>query len=214
MTSSNLQKMKKKMETLIQTIGIYSQEIGKEFGIEKCAMLIIKNGKREATEGMSKKNQIAWRKRKLQILGNIGNRYHQTSRDERKNLKKEAQKNKKTSGNQTLLQKFHQRVLRQISYSDAFLKWMREELCKKLNFDQTIESYMHKPESTLENGLHKILWDFEMQTDHLFQLRRPDLELINKKKENLLVGKFSRSKIIIIIILNEFSGILRNKQIT
>ena len=26
---------------------------------------------------------------------------------------------------------------------------------------------MHKPESALENETHKILWDFEIQTDHL-----------------------------------------------
>ena len=26
---------------------------------------------------------------------------------------------------------------------------------------------MHKPESVLENEMHKILWAFEIQTDHL-----------------------------------------------
>ena len=31
-------KQTKKLETLIQTIKIYSQDIGMEFGIEKCAM--------------------------------------------------------------------------------------------------------------------------------------------------------------------------------
>ena len=41
---------------------------------------------------------------------------------------------------------------------------------------------MHKPESVLENETHKILWDFEIQTDHLITARRPDLVLINKKK--------------------------------
>ena len=30
--------------------------------------------------------------------------------------------------------------------------------------------------------MHKILWDFEIQTDHLIPARRPDLVLINKKK--------------------------------
>ena len=27
---------------------------------------------------------------------------------------------------------------------------------------------MHKPESVLGNEMHKILWDFEVQTDHFF----------------------------------------------
>ena len=39
-------KSEKALETLIQTIRIYSQNIGMEFGIEKCAMIIMKNGKR------------------------------------------------------------------------------------------------------------------------------------------------------------------------
>ena len=33
------------LEILIQTIGIYSQDIRMEFGIEKLAMFIIKSGK-------------------------------------------------------------------------------------------------------------------------------------------------------------------------
>ena len=41
---------------------------------------------------------------------------------------------------------------------------------------------MHKPESVLENRTHKILWDFEMQTDHLNPDNRPDQVLVEKKK--------------------------------
>ena len=37
----------KELETLIQTIGIYSQEVGMEFGILKCTMLIMKSAKRQ-----------------------------------------------------------------------------------------------------------------------------------------------------------------------
>ena len=54
-------------------------------------------------------NQNAWRKGKLQVLRNIGSGHHQTSRDERKNQKRVPQMNVKTSGNQALWQKFHQR---------------------------------------------------------------------------------------------------------
>ena len=41
---------------------------------------------------------------------------------------------------------------------------------------------MHNPRSLLENITHKFLWDFEIQVDHLISARRPDLEIINKKK--------------------------------
>ena len=42
-------KNEKELETLIQTIRIYSQDIGIEFGIEKCAMLIMRSRKRQLT---------------------------------------------------------------------------------------------------------------------------------------------------------------------
>ena len=43
--------------------------------------------------------------------------------------------------------------------------------------------YMHNPESVLENATHKLLWDFEMQTDHPIVARRPHLVIVNKKKK-------------------------------
>ena len=47
-------KNKKELETLLQTI--CSQDIGMEFGREKCAMLM-KSGKREITEVIVQPNQ-------------------------------------------------------------------------------------------------------------------------------------------------------------
>ena len=34
----------------------------------------------------------------------------------------------------------------------------------------------------LGNDSHKLLWDFNIQTDHLIPARRPDLIIINKRK--------------------------------
>ena len=42
---------------------------------------------------------------------------------------------------------------------------------------------MHNPAPVLENATHKLLWDFNIQTDHLIPDRRPDLIIINKKKK-------------------------------
>ena len=44
-------KNEKKLETRMQTLRIYSQHIGMGFGIEKCAKLVIKSGKRHMKEG-------------------------------------------------------------------------------------------------------------------------------------------------------------------
>ena len=57
------------------------------------------------------------------------------------------------------------------------------ELCKKLKFDHTNKWYLHNPEFVQENETHKLLWDFEIQTDHQISARRPDLVIINKKKK-------------------------------
>ena len=45
-------KTEKELETLIQVVRIYSQDIGMEFDIEKYAMLVKKNEKRYITEGI------------------------------------------------------------------------------------------------------------------------------------------------------------------
>ena len=50
---------------------------------------------------------------------------------------------------------------------------------------------MHKPEPVRENETHKILWDFEIQTDHLIPARRPDLVLINKKRKTCRIVDFA-----------------------
>ena len=42
---------------------------------------------------------------------------------------------------------------------------------------------MPNPESVLENERHKLLWDFEKQTDYLILTRRPDLIIVNKKRK-------------------------------
>ena len=57
MTSNYLQKNEKELKTLIHEVRIYSQGIGMEFGIEKCAMLVMKSDRRHLTDGMGLSNQ-------------------------------------------------------------------------------------------------------------------------------------------------------------
>ena len=40
---------------------------------------------------------------------------------------------------------------------------------------------MHNPATALENDSHKLLMDFNIQTDHLIPARRPDFLIINKR---------------------------------
>ena len=55
-------------------------------------------------------------------------------------------------------------------------------MCRKFQLDHTNKWYMHNPAPVLENDSHKLLWDFNIQTDHLIPARRPDLIMINKRK--------------------------------
>ena len=57
------------------------------------------------------------------------------------------------------------------------------EMCRTFQFDHTKKWYMRNPAPVLENDTHKLLWDFNIQTDHLIPARRPDLIIINKKKK-------------------------------
>ena len=50
-------KNEKELVTLIHTVIIYSQDTGMEFGKEKCAMLVMKSGKRYLTDGIKLPNQ-------------------------------------------------------------------------------------------------------------------------------------------------------------
>ena len=62
------------------------------------------------------------------------------------------------------------------------------EMYKKLKFDHANKWYMDNPAPVLENDTHKLLRDFDIQTDYLISARRPDLKIINKKRKS---AKFS-----------------------
>ena len=60
----------------------------------------------------------------------------------------------------------------------------------KFKFNQKNKWYKHNPESVLKNEMHKINWDFMIQTDPLISVRQPDLVIIplplqKKNWENL-----------------------------
>ena len=107
-------KNEKELETLIQAVTVYSDDIGMEFSIEKFVMIIMKSKRQQMTEGIELLNQEKIRtpntKGNLQILGNIGSGHHQTCREERKNWKRISWENEKTTRNQTTLQKSYRKM--------------------------------------------------------------------------------------------------------
>ena len=65
------------------------------------------------------------------------------------------------------------------------------ELCKKFKFDHTNKWYMHNPAPVLENNTYKLLWNFDIYSNHLISARRPDLIIIYKKKRNWKIDDFA-----------------------
>ena len=59
--------------------------------------------------------------------------------------------------------------------------WSTMNRAKDLNFTW-LTNDLHKLGYVFENNIHKILWDFEIQTDRLMPARRSNLELTDKKK--------------------------------
>ena len=43
--------------------------------------------------------------------------------------------------------------------------------------------YMHSPAALQENDSHSLLWDFDLQTDHLISEKKTDLIVINNNKK-------------------------------
>ena len=72
-------------------------------------------------------------------------------------------------------------------------KVIYRELCKKFKFDHVNKWYMYNLEFVLENEKHKLLWDFEIQTDNLILARQLDLMIVNKKKRTCRIVDFAVS---------------------
>ena len=47
------------------------------------------------------------------------------------------------------------------------------EIGKKFKFNHTNKWYMHNPAFIIENDTHKLLWDYDIWTDHRISARRP-----------------------------------------
>ena len=70
-------------------------------------------------------------------------------------------------------------------------KLVHWEMCRKFLFDHTNKWYMHNPAPVLENDWHKLLWDFNIQMDHLIPARTPELIIINKRKRICKIVDFA-----------------------
>ena len=57
-------------------------------------------------------------------------------------------------------------------------------LCRRYRIQHTRNWYEHNAEKVTENEKAKILWEFNIQTDHVIQARRPDIVVKDKELDN------------------------------
>ena len=147
-------KNEKELETLIHAVRIYSQEIGMEFGIEKCAMLVMKSGKRHMTDGMELPNHGRIRtleeKETYKYLGILAaDTIKQVQKKDviRKEYLRRTRKLLETKLNcRNLIKGINTWAVPLVRYSGPFLKWTRDELKQ---MDQRTRKLM-----TMHKALH------------------------------------------------------------
>ena len=74
---------------------------------------------------------------------------------------------------------------------DNLGKIVQWKLARKCNFEAGDKWYEHEPESVLEIEDYKILWDFSIQTDHVIEVQRPDLVVVDKKRKTCKIIDFA-----------------------
>ena len=126
-------KNEKVLETLIQKIRIYSPDIGMEFGIEKCVMLITRSRKRQMIEVTELPDQERTRMfgeketyNYLGILEAVNIKQVGIKRKKEKSISDEWENFSKPSRN--LIKEINSWVVPFVRYSEPLLKWMQEEL--------------------------------------------------------------------------------------
>ena len=129
-------KNEKELKTLIYTVRIYSQDIGMEFSIEKCAILVMKSGKQHMTDGMELPNQDKIRtlkeKETIKYLGVLKAETIKLVEMKDKIQKEYLRRNRKLQetklSSRNLIKEVNPWAVPLIRYSGPFLKWTREDL--------------------------------------------------------------------------------------
>ena len=147
-------KNEKELETLIYTVIIYSQDIRMEFGIEKCAMLVMKSSKRHRTDGIELPNQ-----NKIRTLGEndaykyLGMLEADTTKQVQMKDKIKKEYLRRTSkqletkfSSKNLIKGINTWAVPLVRYSGPFLKWTKDELKQ---MDQRTRKLM-----TMHKALH------------------------------------------------------------
>ena len=159
--------MKKKMETLIHAVRIYSQDVGMEFSIEKCAMLVMKSCKRHLTDGMELPNQDLIRtfgkKETFKYLGFLETDTIKQVEMKEKIQKEYLRRTRKLLGTEltcrNLIKGINTWYVSLVRYSGSFLKWTRgklKQMDQRTRKIMTMHKALHPRDDVNKKGERKI----------------------------------------------------------
>ena len=63
---------------------------------------------------------------------------------------------------------------------DNVARLVHWHLCKKHNLELADKWYQHSPKAVMEDIVTELLYDVNIQYDHVIEARRPDIVIINK----------------------------------
>ena len=70
---------------------------------------------------------------------------------------------------------------------DSVARIVHWALSKRFKVDVCCNYWNHKPQSVSENSRVKLLWDFNIYTDHVLSARRPDIVMIDKNNNTVTI---------------------------
>ena len=129
-------KNEKELETPIHAIRICSRDIGMEFGIENCAVLVMKSGKRHMTDGMELSNHDRIRmleeNETYKYLGifeaDTIKQVKMKDMSRKEYIRRTPKLLQRKLSSRNLIEGINNWAVPLVRYSGPFLKWTREEL--------------------------------------------------------------------------------------
>ena len=70
-----------------------------------------------------------------------------------------------------------------VGRNDNVARIIHSELCRWYELDRVDKWFEHQPSSVQEKDKTKVLWDFNIQCDHIIEARRPDIVIVDKEKK-------------------------------
>ena len=61
-------------------------------------------------------------------------------------------------------------------------------MCEKYHLEKKDKWYEHAPDSVSENDEVKLLWDVNIQCNHVIEARRPGIVVVNKQKKKCAIS--------------------------